>query len=163
MFSSPRLPTSLNMTLQLRFRPPTDLLNPSACSPLSSCMVSPSLESVSEDSGDDRSDMDYFGRGFVASPGQDSVSDADSEGAESDDTLEDADIFAQFGYPLERVSRHGGNYVTIAPEPDSEFLHAVISGSSCPSCSVHSPLSSPPMTSSLTYATNFFLPRSRRS
>ncbi len=150
MHPSSRPSASFNM--QLKFRPPTDLLNPSACSPLSSCMVSPSLESVSEDN-DDRSDMGYFRRELVDSPVPQSPSDADSEGAESDDTLEDTEMFTKLGYPLERIPRNRGYDVAVASDSEQEFGHAVIyhSGTSCSSCSsLYSPS---PVTSLFTYVT----------
>ncbi|KAF9443986.1 hypothetical protein P691DRAFT_678459 [Macrolepiota fuliginosa MF-IS2] len=120
--------------MQLKFRSPTDFLSPTPRSAHSSCMVSPSLDTVPEVNSDG-GDLGYFGR-LTVSPLPDSASDADSEGGDSDATLEDTDIFGKIGHPLERIPRLGSYDVVLASDSDQDLGHGIIyhPGVACSSC-----------------------------
>lgn len=113
-------------------------------------MVSPSLETVPEDNNDEK-DLGYFERGLSFSPAPDSESDEESDGADSDATLEDTEIFEKIGHPLERIPRVGSVDSILS---DQEFGHGIFyhPETTCPTCCSSGSESLSPMTSSLTYA-----------
>jgi hypothetical protein len=130
------------MRTQLKFRPPTDLLNSSE--PHSPYVTSPSLDVVSED---EDTDTGYFDKpSYPPTPRiSDSANASDHEyesdySVDSDATLDDsADIFSNFGHPLERMADpriHDSNDTELAYDSDPEFGHGVIyhPGSPCSSC-----------------------------
>ncbi|KAF5363876.1 hypothetical protein D9756_000061 [Leucocoprinus leucothites] len=123
MSSSSRPPVTLT-GMQLKWRPPADLLG-SSSSAHSSCFASPTLDSVSE--GEETA-VDYFGRQSRHSPGlTDYTSDAESDGAESDVTPEDAaEIFADFGHPLERIPRLADRDGELDLDSVQEFGHGAV-------------------------------------
>lgn len=141
--------------MQLRFHPPTDLLSQSLSrSSEGSSTVSPSFDSVSESSDEEeKKDTGYFERDYTFSPepyGSDS--DEESDGAESDATLDDTDL-SKFGYPLERIPRPGdGDGIFISDSDDQEFGHGVIyhPGTPCSSSCTSLSQSFSSVTSSLT-------------
>ncbi|KAJ3570647.1 hypothetical protein NP233_g4268 [Leucocoprinus birnbaumii] len=119
--------------MQLKWRPPADLLG-SVSSAHSSCFASPALDSVSES---DETVDDYFARKPKYSPDfTDYTSDTESDAAESDVPLEEAaEIFADFGHPLERIPRLEGRGGELDLDTIGNFGHGTIyhSGVACSS------------------------------
>jgi len=93
--------------MQLKWRPPTDLLA-AASSAQNSCLASD------------------VGRSCSASPESTSYP-SDDESVESDVTLEEAvELFSDFGHPLERMPRSQGRIAEFDLDPVGRFGHGTI-------------------------------------
>jgi len=101
------LSTCFSLVMQLKWRPPTDLLA-AASSAHNSCMTSD------------------VGRSCSASPESTGYASED-ESVESDVTLEEAvELFSDFGHPLERMPRSQGHIAELDLDSAGRFGHGTI-------------------------------------